>query len=174
MKKWNILFALLLMTFVACNSDDKKDENTEPQEESKTEEQNDDALPSTGNFGKTITEDDAIALNDLFSQMNGQEELNLKITGTVETCCQKKGCWVTIVNENGDPLHVTFKDYGFFLPKDCAGKTAVMEGKAYWQTTPVDELKHYAEDAGQSADEIAMITEPKHELRFEAEGVIIK
>ena len=35
-------------------------------------------------------------------------------------------------------------------------------------------LKHYAEDAGKSEEEIALITEPIYELGFIADGVIIK
>ena len=38
----------------------------------------------------------------------------------------------------------------------------------------VADLKHYAEDAGKSEDEIAKITEPKIEYAFEANGVLIK
>ena len=48
-----------------------------------------------------------------------------------------------------------------------------MHGKAYYQITSLDELRHYAEDAGKSAEEIAAITEPKKELRFLASGVLL-
>ena len=39
---------------------------------------------------------------------------------------------------------------------------------------PVEHLKHYAQDAGKSKEEIAKITEPKDELTFIADGVIVK
>ncbi|MEL6969642.1 MAG: DUF4920 domain-containing protein, partial [Bacteroidota bacterium] len=48
-----------------------------------------------------------------------------------------------------------------------------MNGKAFYQTTSVDDLRHYAEDAGKSEEEIAAITEPKRELAFLADGVIL-
>ena len=57
--------------------------------------------------------------------------------------------------------------------KDIAGKTIVFEGNAKTKTTSVDELRHYAEDAGKSKDEIAKITEAKTELAFEANGVLV-
>jgi hypothetical protein len=41
-------------------------------------------------------------------------------------------------------------------------------------TTTVAQLRHYAEDAGKSKEEIAKITEPKIELTFMADGVIVK
>ena len=48
------------------------------------------------------------------------------------------------------------------------------EGKAFVKETSVEELKHYAEDAGKSKEEIAKITEPKLEMSFEASGVLMK
>jgi len=59
------------------------------------------------------------------------------------------------------------------MPKDLAGQQVVMLGKAYRETTSVEDLKHFAEDEGKSAEEIAAITEPKTELKFMASGVMI-
>ena len=68
---------------------------------------------------------------------------------------------------------VRFKDYGFFMPLDIAGREVIMNGKAFYQTTSVDDLRHYAEDAGKSQEEIDAITEPKRELAFLADCVIL-
>ena len=70
-------------------------------------------------------------------------------------------------------MFVKFKDYGFFMPKDIAGKRVVMDGYAFKEITPVDELRHYAEDEGKSPEEIAAIVEPKEELKFLAKGVLL-
>ena len=70
-------------------------------------------------------------------------------------------------------VFVKFKDYGFFMPLDLAGSEVIVQGKAYKEVTSVDELRHYAEDEGLSAEEIAKITEPEEELKFMADGVII-
>ena len=70
-------------------------------------------------------------------------------------------------------MRVTFKDYAFFMPKDLTGKRVVVEGYAYVDETPVDVLRHYAEDAGKSKEEIEKITEPKREVAYEASGVVI-
>ena len=69
---------------------------------------------------------------------------------------------------------VRFKDYGFFMPLNSDGKEVIVEGKAFVRETSVDELKHYAEDAGKSKEEIAKITEPERTLSFEAIGVLMK
>lgn len=81
---------------------------------------------------------------------------------------------MTIDKGDGSSMRVSFKDYGFFVPKDISGKTVIVEGKATVTTTTVEELRHFAEDAGKSKEEIAKITEGKTELTFEADGVIVK
>jgi len=66
---------------------------------------------------------------------------------------------------------VRFKDYGFFVPKDISGKDVIVEGKAYSTEVSVEELRHYAEDAGKSKEEIMAITEPEQTYAFLATGV---
>jgi hypothetical protein len=69
---------------------------------------------------------------------------------------------------------VRFKDYGFFMPLDSKGREVVLNGKAFVQETSVEELQHYAEDAGKTKEEIAQITTPKIEYTFEADGVLMR
>lgn len=124
--------------------------------------------------GKKITDKDAIAATELSGKMGEKPAMTAKVAGTVESVCAVKGCWMTVKTQNGETMRVTFKDYGFFVPKDIVGKTVVFEGEAKIKTTPVAELQHYAEDAGKSKAEIAKITDPKRELTFVADGVIVK
>lgn len=125
-------------------------------------------------YGTAITEDGAIAMADLTKAMEGKTELQTKITGEIDAVCQKKGCWMDIKNPAGESVRVTFKDYGFFMPKDAAGRTAIMEGVARVEETSVADLQEYARDAGKSDEEVKAIKEPKKELVFEASGVILK
>ena len=124
-------------------------------------------------FGAKITTDDALTFNELLTKMDALDSMETKVTGTVESVCKKKGCWVNIVSDDGREMFVKFKDYGFFLPKDCEGRKVVMEGKAFREVTQVDELQHLAEDGGASKEEIAKITEAKEELKFMASGVML-
>ncbi|HWV30947.1 MAG TPA: DUF4920 domain-containing protein [Dyadobacter sp.] len=126
------------------------------------------------NFGKQIDDKEAIAATALPAQMGDKSEIQAKVTGTVESVCQAKGCWMKVNLDNGETMRVVFKDYAFFVPKDIAGKTVVFEGEARKTLVPVEHLKHYAQDAGKSKEEIAQITEPKDELTFIADGVIVK
>jgi hypothetical protein len=126
-------------------------------------------------FGEKIDAKGMISYDDLLKKLKKTESVETKVYGKVSGVCQVKGCWMTIVSD--DPkapnMFVKFKDYGFFMPLDLAGKNVVMKGSAYREVTSVDELKHYAEDEGKSAAEIAKITQPKEELKFMASGVMI-
>lgn len=126
-------------------------------------------------FGEEITKSDAIPYDEMVAKMAESDSLATKVVGTVEGVCQAKGCWMNIVSENPDQpsMFVKFKDYGFFMPKDIAGKKVIMEGYAFKEVTPVEELRHYAEDEGKSKEEIAAITAPKEELKFLASGVLL-
>lgn len=126
-------------------------------------------------FGEPITAKKAISYDQMLKQIQGQEKINVKVRGTVENVCQAKGCWMNLVSENAnaDKMMVQFKDYGFFMPKDIAGREVIVDGYAYYEVTPVDELRHYAEDAGKSPEEIAKITEPLKKLKFMAHGVLL-
>jgi len=128
-------------------------------------------------FGDQISSDGAIAYEELYSQLGSVDELeNVKVKAKVTGVCQAKGCWMNLTStnaENENQLFVKFKDYGFFMPKDIAGREVIVEGRAYKEVTPVDELRHYAEDEGLSEAEILAITEPKEELKFMAHGVIL-
>ena len=134
------------------------------------------AVDSVQTFGAKIEADGAIGMDSLISMMaTGQTDIPaVKVEGKIANCCQTKGCWMNIEKNDGSNMRVTFKDYGFFVPKDCGGKSAIMQGRAYIDTTSVDDLRHYAEDEGKTPEEIAKITEPLYELTFEAEGVIIR
>ncbi|MBK9399288.1 MAG: DUF4920 domain-containing protein [Bacteroidetes bacterium] len=127
-------------------------------------------------FGAKIDEAGAISMDSLLAMVNaGNGDISgVKVEGKVNEVCQAKGCWMQLDKGDGTTMRVTFKDYGFFVPKDCGGKSAIILGHAYMDTTAVEDLRHYAEDAGKSKEEIEKITEPEVELAFEAEGVLIK
>jgi hypothetical protein len=123
-------------------------------------------------YGAGTTADQAIPVSEMESKMVDQK-FNGKVKGKVVEVCQEKGCWMKIEKENGEKLMVKFKDYAFFMPKNLAGKDVVIEGEATVKETSVKHLRHYAEDAGKSKEEIKKITEPKKEVIFMASGVLV-
>jgi hypothetical protein len=128
-------------------------------------------------FGKDIIANDAIKATSMaahYESMQIGDSINSKMSAKVISVCQAKGCWMTLNLENGNEVMVKFKDYGFFMPKDIAGKEVIINGKAFVNEVSVDELRHYAEDAGKTDEEIESITEPKKTFSFEADGVLLK
>lgn len=124
-------------------------------------------------FGEEVKPGDVKTAAKMEAAMGSKTTADMKITGKVVDVCKKKGCWMTLEMPNGDPMRVTFKDYAFFMPMDIVGKNVVLDGLAKKQTISVETLRHYAEDAKKSPEEVAKITDPKKELAFEAKGVVI-
>lgn len=125
-------------------------------------------------YGEEINPADAIAAEDFFNVFTEGDSIELKVKGTVQDVCTKKGCWMTMLIGEDEELMVRFKDYGFFVPLNCDGRTAIIEGWAYKDGLSVEELKHYAFDAGKTEEEINAITEPEFSYTFMAKGVILE
>ncbi len=124
-------------------------------------------------FGEEVKPGNVKPAAKMEAAMGNEKTVDMKIEGKVVDVCKKKGCWITLEMPNGDPMRVTFKDYAFFMPMDIVGKKVVLDGLAKKQTISVETLRHYAEDAKKSPEEVAKITDPKKELAFEAKGVVI-
>jgi hypothetical protein len=124
-------------------------------------------------YGAGTTADGALAVSQIDSKVKEQDKFSGKVKGKVVSVCQEKGCWMKIERENGEPMMVKFKDYGFFMPKNIEGKEVVLDGEATVKETSVKQLRHYAEDAGKSKEEIQKIKEPKRDVVFVAKGVLV-
>lgn len=162
MNKLTLFLGLLIVSILACKNGGNA-----------TDVQISDGV----HFGEMIDTVGMVSYTDLLHKMNDADSLEAKVYGKVSGVCQTKGCWMNVVSDadsTNTEMFVQFKDYGFFMPKDLAGKEVVMLGKAYREETSVDDLKHFAEDEGLTPEEIAKITEPKTELKFLASGVMIK
>lgn len=168
MKK--IIFPIAVALFLtSCGGGDKKENKNDGKAAEDTTK-----IVAGEIYGDTITDEGAMSMSDFVAGMEGNDSMEVKITSTINECCQKKGCWMMVDMGNGEEMRVKFKDYGFFVPKDAAGRTVTMEGWAYKKTLSVDEYKHYLKDGGATDEEIAAVTEPKDEWSFMANGVIIR
>lgn len=165
--KYIFTFLILFTLIISC-----KDKAQQPEEpEVVTEE------IAYASFGDKIDDDNVMTtkqMTDTYNSMTVGDTINAKMTATVIEVCQAKGCWMTLNLDNGEEAMVKFKDYAFFMPKDIAGKDVILNGNAYVNEVPVEEQRHYAEDAGKTTEEVAAITEPKKTFSFEADGVLIK
>lgn len=158
----NLLFAALLLAGCSLNGQAELNPN-HPEAE------------AWDSYGAEISSQEAVSFEDMLASLSAKDSIATKVSGVIESVCRVKGCWMNVRGGDDDQsAFVKFKDYGFFVPKDSDGREVIMEGVVYKEVTPVDELRHYAEDEGKSAEEIAKITEPKEELKFMATGVLLK
>lgn len=124
-------------------------------------------------YGAKVDQTNAIASNELPALLKQHDTVNVKIKAKVLNSCSSKGCWMTLKLNDSTEAFVKMKDYAFFVPTDIQGKTVVLEGISYTKTTSVEDLKHYAEDAKKSQQEIDAITQSKKEIRLLADGIIV-
>lgn len=126
-------------------------------------------------FGEQIDDtgvSDREAMLEQYHSMKEGDSVAMKFKSKVNSVCQMKGCWMRL-DLGGEEVHVTFKDYGFFVPMDIADQEAIVEGIAYVEMTDVETLKHFAEDAGKGQEEIDAITEPQLTYAFLSSGVLL-
>lgn len=166
MKKFMIVLGVAAIG-MACTTSVEKTTDTEDGKEEV-------ALgKSYGKFKVDVSK--AISVEDMladFAEKSGEVEYTFE--GDLVEVCSKAGCWVNIDKGNGDLFMVRFKDHFTIPPGTEQGTGAYLHGIAFMDTIPVADLQHFAEDAGKSPEEIAMITEPEFELNFTADGITLK
>jgi hypothetical protein len=110
-----------------------------------------------------------VALEKVLAAPDDYTKDAVVVEGLVEAACQNKGCWMQLKPEEGDDgVRVTFKDYGFFVPKDSKGMKARMEGVVAIKVLSKDDVDHLTGEGAKikrNADGTA------RELTFVATGV---
>ncbi len=166
MKKIIFLFAISVALFSCKNEKEVAEETVEDVKKE----------IAYASFGMEINDVDALTSERMMEHYKGLkagDTVPAKMKAKIVEVCSKKGCWMKLDMDGENQVMVKFKDYGFFMPLNAEGDV-VVNGKAFVTETSVDELRHYAEDAGKSKEEIAAITDPKFEYRFEADGVLLE
>ena len=146
MKKIVQIVVLSLVVLFGCKDDETKKETEVVKEEVNL---------NLKAFGEKISKENALTSDEMlakFNNMNVGDTIQVKFASKINEVCSKKGCWMKLPLGEETETMVRFKDYGFFMPLDSKDREVIVEGIAFVKETPVDELKHYAEDAGKSAE----------------------
>lgn len=161
------LFSILTLTLLwGCNQEQSTAEKEVEVTTSNTEEGK--------TYGTAFSDAKRISVAQLQEAVQEQDSLQAVVEGKIASSCQAKGCWMDVKLADNSTMKVTFRDYGFFLPvENLEGKSVVFTGTAKRELISVDDQRHYAKDAGKSESAINSIIEPKEELRFIADGVIL-
>jgi len=123
-------------------------------------------------YGEKVKETGVHDIAELPGILEGNgDKTSTRLKARVIDVCPKKGCWMNLYINDSTTAFVKMKDYGFFVPKDIEGKTIIIEGTAYIEETSVAELRHYAEDAKKTKEEIEAIIVPEKSIRITASGI---
>ncbi|GAA3522075.1 hypothetical protein GCM10022393_40740 [Aquimarina addita] len=163
-----ILFIVVFSSILSCNS---------VQKETTYFSTGDLVLKDYNSFGAKVSSDtiyDQKSITEIYKGLKEGDTVYTTFLSTVQDVCEVKGCWMKIALTDTEEATVRFKAYGFFVPMDLKKDTVIVQGKAFVSETSIADLKHLAEDAGKTEDEIAAITVPKMTYSLVADGVLIK
>lgn len=186
MKKHILTFCALTSFALVTNAQTKQADKTKTEKISKPQAKildngtaKIDNLQTYQLYGESFDVKNTLTKNELgklYDNMKKGKSLeNVQFVSTIESVCKKKGCWMKVdLGKGEEQSFVRFKDYGFFMPLDGEKANVIVHGKAFVSEISVEKLRHYAEDAGKSKEEIAKITQPQLQYNFEADGVYLK
>lgn len=113
-------------------------------------------------LGEAITvTDPPVALATVRANPEAYFEKTILVEATAQDICQAAGCWMTIVDGDGEPIWVRWASgcggkYSF--PKDAQGRRLLVQGSFYAKEIAPEDAEHIAgESPGMkmAADEIA-------------------
>ncbi len=123
-------------------------------------------------YGKAIDVPSApVAYSEFVAQtaeMNGKEVV---LKGKISEVCQAMGCWMTM-SDNGITTRVKTL-HEFFLPKDVAGRDAIVTGKFVITEISEDQARHYNDEAKNPSIKSEDIVGPQKAYEIEASGIVI-
>jgi hypothetical protein len=124
--------------------------------------------PAGKDFGAGITLEQPTGLAQVVQQPERFTEQPVLLRGRIVDVCQHKGCW-TLLRDGEATVRVRFKDYGFFLPTDCVGEEALVEGVVMIEMVSEETARHHASES--RFDDPSRVEGPQRELTLTASGV---
>jgi hypothetical protein len=105
-------------------------------------------------FGESIKPGETATLGTVLSGPSEFAGRNVIVEGAVRQACTRRGCWMELaesLDKSRPGCRVTFKDYGFFVPTDSAGKKARVQGQVQVKTVEASSVKHMEEEGAHFA-----------------------
>jgi hypothetical protein len=94
-------------------------------------------------FGRELQEGvETVALAAISADASTFAERVVRTEGTIERVCQRMGCWMELRADNVAPVRVPLAGHSYFLPRDVAGRPAVVEGRVTVQPLTEDVRRH--------------------------------
>jgi hypothetical protein len=80
-------------------------------------------------LGKPLTVKDPTPIATLLAKPADYVGKSVQVKGKIAEVCQMMGCWIDLVDAQGQKLRIKVNDGEIEFPKNAAGKMAVAEGR---------------------------------------------
>lgn len=79
-------------------------------------------------LGKPLTLKESMPLATLMANPADYVGKTVQVKGKIVEVCEAMGCWMDLVNDEGQKLRIKVNDGEIEFPKDASGKMAIAEG----------------------------------------------
>ncbi len=138
------------------------------------------ALAGEANYGQALELDETTSIADILANPHNYEGKTVQVKGSVKSSCTEAGCWMRLDAGDGQVLLVKSSDESILVPKDVAGRTAVVEGVVvveHADAASSDDTAATSDDTAK-APTCARASEEGHtcaqaNVRLETKGVVL-
>src|SRR3954451_6302616 len=126
-------------------------------------------------YGKPLTIKQPMPLATLLAHADDYNGKTVQVKAKITDVCQAMGCWLELVNEDGQHLHFEAHEAGIEFPKDSAGRMVIAEGKfvksELSHEAAIEKAKEEAKDKGKSFDPSSV--KPGFSYEIEGTGALL-
>jgi len=127
-------------------------------------------------LGKPLTVKEPMSLATLMAKPADYVGKTVQVKGKIVEVCEMMGCWMDLVNDEGQKLRIKVNDGEIVFPKDASGKMAVAEGALkkieLSKEQAIASAKHEAEEQNRKFDP-AKVKGPVTTYQIQGTGAVI-
>ena len=127
-------------------------------------------------LGKPLTVKEPMPLASLLAKPSDYVGKTVQVKGKITEVCQMMGCWMDLVNDEGQKVRIKVNDGEIEFPKDAAGKVAVAEGRfdkiEFTREQAVARAEEEAKESGRKFDP-AKVKGPATIYQIQGTGAVI-
>src|SRR3954470_18442857 len=107
-------------------------------------------------LGKPLTLKEPMPLATLLAKPADYVGKTVQVKGKITDVCEMMGCWMDLVNDDGQKIRIKVNDGEIEFPKDSSGKAAIAEGilnrLELTKEQAIERAKHEAEEKHRNFD----------------------
>ena len=167
-----LLFVSLFISTYAYSQCKDMHKDDQKHDHSQTDELNGTEVEEGTLFGAALNQDlEVITFEQLISGSDEFNKMEIVVTGNISDVCQSTGCWVLLSDGNNSVRVKTSHD--FFMPKDCSGRNAKVQGIFEIKEISEEEAEHYSDESKDKDVVSEDVKGPQKVYEVIATGVIL-